>query len=198
MKTFNITKLILLAACAVVFASCDDDTFIVDIPLSDPVNINFDASVLSTASPASFTVFANDDLNMFSGYIVLNRNDEAFREIIPHLSNLSSIDINKALLTITEEDAGLYYAEDVIITAQADGFTATCGIPSYQFGEAFNSNQNAEFKEFLNKVIFQLIFVGGDIKLSVDGKTNAIDGDKLNVHLQLADVVLKVKTLQKK
>jgi len=197
MKAINITKLLLLSVLAVVFASCNNDDVLMDVKLKDPVNIKFDADVFSTASPLAFTVLSGE--NQFSGSTVLNREDAAFREIKPHLTNLSSININEALLTITEKVAGLdYSAEDIVITATAGGFSTTVGIPSYQFGDTFSSKQNAEFGEFLNRVLLQLMFVGGDVELSIEGKTNAIDGDKLNVHFQLADVLLKVKTLKKK
>jgi hypothetical protein len=65
----------------------------------------------------------------------------------------------------------------------------------YQFGSTFN---NAEFTSFLLKVVLQLMFIDDTVTLSVSGKTNALEGDNLGVHLTLQKIVLKVKTLQRK
>lgn len=200
MKAINITKLLLLSVCAIVFASCDNDTLILDVPLKNDVNVKFDAKVLpnqSQARPLAAVLSDQEVLSQFSGSIVLNRNDEAFKEITPHLNNLSSIDVGNALLVIQDPELRSYYAEDVEITAKsADSEEISFLIKQrYQFGNTFN---DAEFTSFLLKVVLQLMFTNDTVTLNISGKTNALEGDNLGIHLTLQQVVLKVKTLQKK
>ena len=189
-----------MSVCAIVFASCDNDTLILDVPLKNDVNIKLDANVLpsqSQARPLAIVLLDQEVLSQFSGSIVLNRSDEAFKEITPHLNNLSSIDVGNALLVIQDPELRNYYAKDVEITAKGANSEEISFLikQRYQFGSTFN---NAEFTSFLLKVVLQLMFTDDTVTLSISGKTNAFEGDNLGIHLTLQEVVLKVKTLPKK
>jgi|GEM_PF-2266042 len=177
----------LMAIVAVIlFVGCDKvkEATSVDVKV-DNVAFSFITPVASsvqqpTGNTGQQILFASNQaqeeiLNTFTVTRAINIDEIGSSDVKKYIDQISKVTAKQATVSISTDPAGIYTVSELKMFYEG-GSSLT--IPSYKIGEAFTSPSelNAYISGFVGKLLS-----GGDIKVTVSGKTDALVGTSIIV-----------------
>ena len=177
----------LMAIVAVIlFVGCDKvkEATSVDVKV-DNVAFSFITPVASsvqqpTGNTGQQILFASNQaqeeiLNTFTVTRAINIDEIGSSDVKKYIDQISKVTAKQATVSISTDPAGIYTVSELKMSYEG-GSSLT--IPSYKIGEAFTSPSelNAYISGFVGKLLS-----GGDIKVTVSGKTDALVGTSIIV-----------------